>query len=99
MNTEQLKMILDLLRDAGVGAWWIALLYIMKSYFFTLVWSGTIVIIITKVATLTYKAASLRGELERVTGANLEHGSARTILVGVVAAHVNEINRSPKHSI
>jgi hypothetical protein len=43
MDVEQLKLILDVVRDAGVGAWWIALIWIAKPYFAIAVWAGVVV--------------------------------------------------------
>ena len=41
MGVEELKLILETLENAGQGAWWIALLWVLKGYFsmltFTLV--------------------------------------------------------------
>jgi hypothetical protein len=72
MDIEQLRLILDTLRDAGQGAWWIALLWVAKPYFAITVWASvlvTVVVVVTRAVTRSLfieevkAAAGIRGEL------------------------------------
>ena len=46
MDIEQLKLILDVVSQAGEGAFWVALFWLGKGYFVPLVWLTLFIILI-----------------------------------------------------
>lgn len=71
MEIEQLKLIIDLARDAGEGVFWIAILWLGQGYFSILLNSitiGLLVICIYKIANAIRRSMSFTSKVKNVIG-------------------------------
>jgi hypothetical protein len=55
MDIEQLKLILETMSNAGEGAWWIALVWVVKPYFIAMIWATTVLVLVWILSRLAYR--------------------------------------------
>jgi len=93
MDNEQLKMILETLSGAGVGAWWVAIAYIVVGYLEVLTICIALALPIWKLVRLLVCYASIAGQLEKLVGSlsTDEESSKRRRLLVVVEEHRDKI--------
>ena len=62
MDMEQLKMILEFASEAGVGAFWLALLMILKGYFIGAVFASVALFIVHSISKCTTECSIAESE-------------------------------------
>ena len=78
MDIEQLRLILDTARDAGPGAWWIALIWVARPYFAIAAWGG-VVIIVARLLFRTLKDRFVSNEFRQRRATGVSGASTRSI--------------------
>lgn len=84
MDIEQLKLVIDMLSNAGEGVFWIAILWIAKGYFIGMLVAGTIITSLFLVLGVVKKTCndSARKAVEQISGRSFSNCTDAYVMSG-----------------